>query len=44
MVSDEDSDGFALLKADMIYVQGDNGRNPHLKGMTVEQYRNKAKQ
>jgi hypothetical protein len=43
VVSNEQNDGFALLKADMIYVQGSDGRNPHLKGVTVEQIRNKAK-
>lgn len=34
---DKPQDGFALLKADMIYVPGKKGLNSHLKGVTLDQ-------
>lgn len=39
MVTDVNVDGFALLKGDMIYAQGEMGMNTHLKGVTVGQIR-----
>lgn len=43
VVADKAQDGFALLKAEMIFAPGQGGINGHLKGVTLAQIRSKAK-
>lgn len=43
VVADKAQDGFALLKAEMIFAPGQGGVNSHLKGVTLAQIRSKAK-
>jgi hypothetical protein len=41
VVADFAQDGFALLKAEMIFAPGPGGVNGHLKGVTLAEIRNK---